>query len=80
MCGDAPDVALNLLTCSLSLPRAEREPDESMRATKKGGKPSEWQRCVNKRQRSELMTMEKLQRKESLRFHGKVMSSRKKRL
>lgn len=80
MCGKAQHVALNLLTCSLSLPRAERaEPDESIRAVKKGGKRSEWQRCLNKWRRSELITMEKFQRKESFHFQGKVVSSLKKK-
>lgn len=50
-----------------------------MRAVKKGGKRSEWQRCLNKWRRSELITMEKFQRKESFNFQGKVMSSLKKK-
>lgn len=44
---------------------------------KKGGKLSESQGSLNKSQRSDLITMEKLQGKESLSFQGKVMSSSK---
>lgn len=61
----SPHVALNFLTCLLSLLSSERDPDDSIRALKK-----EEGNLLNESQRSEVITIGTLQRKESSQVQG----------